>query len=98
VLTEAPEDEASVASDGAAAKADRLDLDEALKQLSKAERLCVSLCYGADWSHAEAAEVLNIPLGTVKSHVKRGLDKLRARMAPPSASAPHDSARRENRG
>lgn len=98
VLTEAPEDEAPAGSDGAAASADRLDLDEALKHLSKAERLCVSLCYGADWSHAEAAEALNIPLGTVKSHVKRGLDKLRVRMAAPSQSVSNDSARRESHG
>jgi RNA polymerase sigma-70 factor (ECF subfamily) len=62
--------------------AHRIDLDEALKVLSPAERLCVSLCYGAGLSHAEAAEALNSPLGTVKSHVKRGLDKLRARLAP----------------
>jgi RNA polymerase sigma factor (sigma-70 family) len=60
----------------------RLDLDEALKALSKAEQLCVSLCFGAGLSHGEAAEALNLPLGTVKSHVKRGLEKLRARLAP----------------
>jgi RNA polymerase sigma-70 factor (ECF subfamily) len=59
-----------------------IDLDEALKQLSPSERLCVSLCFGAGLSHAEAAESLNLPLGTVKSHVKRGLEKLRARLAP----------------
>jgi RNA polymerase sigma-70 factor (ECF subfamily) len=59
----------------------RLDLDEALKGLSEAERLCISLCYGTGLSHGEAAEVLNTPLGTVKSHVKRGLDKLRAKLA-----------------
>ena len=59
----------------------RLDLDEALKSLPKAERVCVSLCYGAGFSHAEAAELLNTPLGTVKSHVKRGLDRLRAKLA-----------------
>ena len=59
-----------------------LDLDAALKSLGPAERLCVSLCYGAGLSHAEAAESLNLPLGTVKSHVKRGLDRLRARLAP----------------
>ncbi|PVM88937.1 RNA polymerase subunit sigma-70 [Caulobacter radicis] len=76
------------------ASGDRLDLDEALKGLSRGERLCVSLCYGADWSHAEAAEALNIPIGTVKSHVKRGLDKLRARLAPPTDT----SARREGHG
>jgi RNA polymerase sigma factor (sigma-70 family) len=60
----------------------RIDLDEALKHLSAAERLCVSMCFGAGLSHAEAAEALNLPLGTVKSHVKRGLEKLRARLAP----------------
>lgn len=66
---------------GEVSAAARIDLDEALKTLSPAERLCVSLCYGAGVSHAEAAETLNVPLGTVKSHVKRGLDKLRERLA-----------------
>jgi len=60
----------------------RIDLDEALRSLASAERLCVSMCYGAGLSHAEAAGALNLPLGTVKSHVKRGLDKLRARLVP----------------
>lgn len=57
-----------------------MDLDAALKTLSPAERLCVSLCSGAGYAHPEAAELLQIPLGTVKSHVKRGLDKLRQRL------------------
>ncbi len=60
--------------------ADRIDLDEALSELSPAERVCVSLCYGAGFSHSEAALTLKVPLGTVKSHVKRGMDQLRARM------------------
>ena len=58
----------------------RVDLDEALKALSEPERLCVSLCHGAGMAHSEIATALNLPLGTVKSHVKRGLDKLRARL------------------
>lgn len=62
--------------------AGRIDLDEALKGLGEGERLCVSLCYGAGLSHVEAADALKLPLGTVKSHVKRGLEKLRARLAP----------------
>ena len=62
-----------------------LDLDEALKTLSETERLCVSLCHGAGLSHPEIATAMNLPLGTVKSHVKRGLDKLRARLQPEPA-------------
>ncbi len=65
----------------------RLDLDEALKSLPHSERVCVSLCYGAGFSHGEAAELLNAPLGTVKSHVKRGLDRLRGRLAATSDQA-----------
>jgi len=60
----------------------RIDLDEALKVLGPAERVCVTMCFGAGLSHQEAADALNLPLGTVKSHVKRGLDKLRTRLAP----------------
>jgi RNA polymerase sigma factor (sigma-70 family) len=59
-----------------------MDLDEALKALSEPERMCVSLCHGAGMAHPEIATALNLPLGTVKSHVKRGLDKLRARLQP----------------
>jgi RNA polymerase sigma-70 factor (ECF subfamily) len=82
-------------SHGGATQADgRIDLDEGLKTLSAAERLCVSMCYGAGLSHAEAADALNLPLGTVKSHVKRGLEKLRARLAPPGGVALE--GRREN--
>ena len=60
----------------------KIDLDDAMKLLSPSERVCVSLCYGVGLSHAEAALALNAPLGTVKSHVKRGLDKLRSRLSP----------------
>lgn len=66
--------------------ASRIDLDEALASLSTVERLCVSMAYGAGLSHAETAEALNIPLGTVKSHVKRGMDKLKRRLAPPEGA------------
>ncbi len=63
-----------------------MDLDEALKTLSETERVCVSLCHGAGMSHPEIAAAMNLPLGTVKSHVKRGLDKLRARLQPEHGS------------
>jgi RNA polymerase sigma factor (sigma-70 family) len=69
----------------------RIDLDDAMRALSPIERVCVSLCYGGGLSHAEAAAALNAPLGTVKSHVKRSLDKLRARMAPDRAQGTSES-------
>jgi RNA polymerase sigma-70 factor (ECF subfamily) len=78
--------------------ASRIDLDAALKGLSTVERLCVSLCYGADLSHSEAAEALNLPLGTVKSHVKRGLDKLRAKLAPAGTSGAEPESTRLSHG
>ena len=65
----------------------RLDLDGALAALTPSERLCVSLCYGAGLSHAEAAAALKAPLGTVKSHVKRGLDRLRRRLSAEASPA-----------
>lgn len=83
-------------SDGEGQAASRLDLDGALAALSEAERLCVSLCYGAGLSHAEAAAALKTPLGTVKSHVKRGLDKLKLRLASPDARADTEAERRAN--
>lgn len=61
--------------DGVSAAA-RLDLDRALETLSPAERLCVTLCHGAGYTHAEIAAQTGLPLGTVKSHVTRGVQKL----------------------
>lgn len=87
-VAESESDAPAPAVDSAA----RLDLDQALKTLSEAERLCVSLCHGAGLSHPEIAAAMNLPLGTVKSHVKRGLDKLRARLqaeTPASGTPAH---------
>lgn len=53
----------------------RLDLDRVLQALSPEQRLVMSLCYGAGLSHAEAAQALNMPLGSVKSHALRGREK-----------------------
>ena len=54
----------------------RLDASALLAQLGPDERACVALCLAAEFSHAEAAEALELPLGTVKSHVARGRAKL----------------------
>jgi RNA polymerase sigma-70 factor (ECF subfamily) len=59
---------------------DALDLDRALAALSENERACVVLCYACGLSHAEAAEATGLPLGTVKSHVNRGRERMKALM------------------
>jgi len=58
----------------------RMDLTRALESLSEAQRVCVVLCVATGLSHTEAAEVTGWPLGTVKSHVQRGVALLRTRL------------------
>ena len=61
----------------------RLDLAAALAVLPEAQRAAVALCLGGGFSHAEAAEALGLPLGTIKSHVDRGRAKLLAALGGP---------------
>ena len=56
----------------------RLDLAAALAVLPEQQRAALLLCLVHDFSHAEAAETLALPLGTVKSLVSRGREKLKA--------------------
>jgi RNA polymerase sigma-70 factor (ECF subfamily) len=57
---------------------DKLALRAALAALPLEQRAAVSLCLGGEFSHQDAADILGIPLGTVKSHVTRGREKLLA--------------------
>jgi len=59
----------------------RLDMERALAVLSDAERAAIVQCYHNDLTHEEAAYVLNCPVGTVKTHVLRAKQKLKARLA-----------------
>jgi RNA polymerase sigma-70 factor (ECF subfamily) len=53
----------------------------ALSLLPLRERSAVLLCCQNGLSHDEAARVLNIPLGTVKTNVLRGREKLKRMLA-----------------
>jgi RNA polymerase sigma-70 factor (ECF subfamily) len=55
-----------------------LDLESAMRRISAAERAALTLCYALGHSNEEAAAILEMPLGTVKSHILRGREKLRA--------------------
>lgn len=55
---------------------DSEQLFEALKQLDEIYRAAITLFYIEDYSYNEIAEILDIPLGTVKSRLTRGLQRL----------------------
>ena len=55
----------------------RLDLEGALRHLSADQRAALMYCVQMGLSHEEAAVVLDMPLGTVKTHVARGKARLR---------------------
>ena len=59
----------------------KLDLERAMAFLSEAERAAIVQCYHNDLTHEEAAYVLDCPVGTVKTHVLRGKQKLKAALA-----------------
>ena len=56
-------------------------LHQCLTRLENKQREVVSLAYLRDLSHGELAEQLKLPLGTVKTWIRRGLDQLRVCMA-----------------
>lgn len=57
---------------------DQIALRQALLSLPLDQRAAVVLCLGSGYSHAEVAEMLGVPLGTIKSHVLRSREKLRS--------------------
>lgn len=56
-------------------------LHQCLGKLDNKQREVVSLAYVRDLSHSELAQQLSLPLGTVKTWIRRGLDQLRLCMA-----------------
>ncbi len=57
------------------------DVGEAMAQLSQGQQLAIRLCYEDGFSHDEAASIMGVPLGTVKTHILRGKQKLQQLLA-----------------
>jgi len=69
-------DLASVSED-TGAMADRMLLDEAIEALPERARNVVELAFYHELTHAEIAERTQLPLGTIKSDIRRGLARMR---------------------
>lgn len=60
----------------------RHDVQVALSNLPESERAAISMCYIAGLTHEEAASALDCPLGTVKTNILRGKEKLQQYLLP----------------
>jgi RNA polymerase sigma factor (sigma-70 family) len=58
--------------------ADAADVNDMLARLKFNERAALVLCEGHGWTHEEAAGMMDLPLGTLKSTVARAKAKCRA--------------------
>jgi RNA polymerase sigma-70 factor (ECF subfamily) len=67
----------------------QLELERALSLLNHGEAAAITLCHSFGFSHQEVAGILDAPLGTVKSQIKRGKEKIQQAMSTVGEESRH---------
>ena len=83
ILADQPDEAAPVSPDQALHDSERAaTLRSALARLPRRQQEILQLCFYHDLSLSEAAEILDLPLGTARTHYERGKARLRQWLAP----------------